>query len=514
MSRRQEPVDEVGGARVQYSSRDAAALRRKRDVEASREWYRFAMVTLSAAVLYLGVMTMASGRWTRSDAPTITTLPSAASGTNRTYAAYTDIGFWEICSCTLSADPTFFCPAESRAAHAQAALMVLPAMLGIGTVVVVALDAFVLEDVVWPSYAAAGLSGGAAVSNIAAWAVVIGRYSSSSVCGSASRGASEYGIVQRLLALAGTPGAAEVSYGDAGLVLHWGFGFMVIETVLLAILATLFVLRARQVVRLWALVFGSALVLPILLVVSASTNYSIASSGLSTSGDENFNVGAWAACSCRAVTAACGDSANSYRAIQAFAVIRLILQVVQIAVVGVIVPTMGGFVPRWVPPAVGWVAWVASLLTWTIAVGTFSSCGCGDVHAGQAFDWPFAFDFTAFILQTAVAGQLSWRYARRQLLEWAVHEHARTAAAANAIPPTAAAPRSSRFASGGGSADPTNSRELRAFDPYGTESDASDVAGSPRRDASPAGTELRMAPRVTVTRRKGAPDGGRTGGEL
>jgi hypothetical protein len=520
--KRQEPLDEFNGARVQYSSKDAEALRRARDVASGREWARFANLIMIAAVLYLGVMTMAAGRWTRSKHATETGF-TTVSRVNATYALHTDIGFWEVCECALTAEKAFFCSAQRSTAQAQAAMAVVPALLVVAAFVLFALEAFVLDDPWWVSYVIAGCYGLGGACLIAAWGISVGRLTGK-VCGGSGDDASIYGVTHFLRALMDSPPrslAQSVSYKDAGLVLSWGFAFMLLESIAMVVLCVMFILRGRGVLRIWQGLFAAVVILPIFVIVSTSTNYSIASPRLSSTGDVTINVGPWGACSCIAAASRCGDLADAYRAVQAFAVIRLLFQVAQIALVAVVLPVVGSAVPRWAVPIAAWCTWATQLICWTVAVGTFSACGCGEVHAGQSFDWPFAFDFLAFFVQTLAAAHLTWRYARRRLLEWAVREHkaieaAQAAdsgahasmAAGNAVPPTSAPYQRAKSLNEGGT----------SFNPYGSLTDSDDdgaatASGRHSDSPSPGRFTVRrsdphaeagpgMAPRVVVVRRK------------
>lgn len=492
--RGQEPLDEADlrgpnvSRKIKYSSRDAEALRRRDDAayqKFSRETPRLVTTLLCCAVLYLGVMTMAAGRWTRSSSGTdVTERPAGAALTVApvTYSTHVEVGLWEVCNCTLTSDEKYFCASQRAQASAHGALSVIMVVCQLAGLAAFLVSSFLVDNkrVEWAVPAAYGL---AAVLALVTWIMPAVRYNNS-VCESDNSVAS----------------SSARSYSDADVVLHWAFGLRIVEMLVMILVVVLGVMRATEKLRMWHVLFGVSVVLSIFSIVTTSTNYWIATPKVASDGTANLNVGPWGRCSCFAVVAKCSDVASSYRAVQAFAIIRLLLQVAQIAVSGVIATRLA--LPPVVSMALAWVTWLIHLIVWTVAIGTFAACGCHGVHEGQNFDWPFAFDLIAFVVQTGLVGHLTLFVARRRLMAWALQE----VMAKQQQPPTEAPrtgpvfdPYDDTNADAGRRGTPTGSSAVAAPTSQGT--------GSPsrfqvRRKTAPAdesGDD--MAPTVYVARR-------------
>lgn len=370
-----------------------------------------------AAVLYLGTLTMASGRWTRGQASFQPVLASAA---NVTYPVWADVGFWELCTCTPY-HSEYFCSSQRSMARAEIAFNVLTTLIVVGNVVVFLLDAFILNGIAWMSITLAATYTVAATFTIVSLVLGLARFYS---------GCPE-----------GTPFLRELSQSGArslsqlGFTMHWAFGLRCCSAVALLALAVVFWLRKRGVVKGWAACFVASLTLPIFVIVTTASNYDIGTRSLSTTGSDNRSVGPWGACSCSEVSHSCPGLADKFRTVQAFAVLRLLFHCAQLVFVGLVAPLLGSTLPRWTSAALAWAAWVAQLVCWTVAVATFSSCSCQHLlPPTMSFDWPFGIDFIAFMLQTCIAGGLTWQCVRHRLVRWA---EAQNAMAARQPPPTA-----------------------------------------------------------------------------
>lgn len=456
-----------------------------------RDWNRFAGVTMALTIMYISIVTMASGQWTVQKTSTTVRLSTSVS-----YSRTIDVGFWQLCNCTSITDSGYFCNSQQGQAIAHAFFSVACAVLLLAALVVICVDAFVLVDEPPPAsgstktkssipdwlradHVAGVLYGFAAVFATISWILPAVRYAAPS--------ASPCRTTAPFLGIDVDLGVQ--SFKSAGRVLHWAFGIRVAESVFITALAVIFALRATGKIRgAWHVAFVIGVVAPVFTIITTSANTWIAPS---TTSLQNRNIGPWGECDCFAVETYCDDLSSNYRAVQAFAVIRLVLQVVQMMLLGLVLPLAGAHVPRIVSVITPWTVWATHLLVWTISIGTFSQCGCNGIHAGQSLSWPFAFDISAFFIQTVLGVHLSWRFMRQRLLQWALDNNT---TAGFALPPTATQPAA----------------EPDAYDPYmdagspGGSSAAVAPSPSPSRFSARRRTNAdngaEMAPRVARSR--------------
>jgi hypothetical protein len=475
--RRQSALDEVpdpsAAHRVhsRYSSRDAEMLRRQQlkahaTTGNGQQRQRFVTVTLSVAVLLCCTATMAAGNWTESTAPVTVTVPAAGGQAATTYAVTAELGFWELCNCTAASDSGYFCPRHQRLMEGQQATSVLTVLFqAAGLALFFTVSLLVSEAGATLRWACCACYAAAAAAAVVSWILPIAVVSSPLCADAGNLG-----------------GASAASYSDRGLILHWAFGFRLCESGALVVLAVAAAMRARGAARAWYLMTGLGITTAVLSIVTTSVHHWVGTPGLSAARDTHQALGPWGICDCVGVVHRCADLAPAYRAVQAFAVLRMLLQVAQILAVTVR-PSQLRPLPPVLYVALSWVTWLFHLVTAATALGTFSRCGCGAVHSQQSFDWPLALDAVAFWLQLGLAVHVTVGLARRRLLSWALEEsaamQAEDAAAAEAA------------------------TVVLTADPYGdTDSDAGSVQGSPTASPAMSPVKTGFAPTAQLPRRR------------
>ena len=399
-------------ANVRKASQDIPVLsdrQRRAQLKSGREWGQAIRLFLTVNLGLVATLTMAMGRWSMGDtsatvAQTVS-VPDTGLVTTVYYDRRVEFGLFEVCNCTAPSETSYFCSAERglmTGTAAASAFHLLGQWVGI---MIFVLTSCIWDNKKWLEWVHVGALGVAFVAAVISWILPIALFSGGPQCSGETVASPSQQSTYRALG----------TYS-----LQWCFGFRVVESIGLLVLIALGVLRATERHRVWHPFFLGSIAVLVFSVVSTSQQYWIGPKTVTYNGEYNAVVSHFGACDCASVTGKCPDLASSYRAVAAMAIIRLVgllLQVIWAAYVPSVLA---------LPPVIflglNWVTWVVFLCTWGIAIATFASCGCGGINSGQSLDWPFAFDFLAFLGQTALAGHTTYQFVRTRLHDWALQQ--------------------------------------------------------------------------------------------
>ena len=371
------------------ASRDAEVMRRAREASAepsaangiaAADALQAARIGVCVLVFGLCVITLVTSQWTRSKSSV-----TAASGA----VLRTEIGFFNVCNCT-SITASYNCAPRRHLAQAIEAFGILCALTLVGSIASFLVASFVTFRRE-AEYVLVGCLISSTLFSFIMWAMAA--------------------------ALRNNDCSGQLaSYAEQGLKLNWGFALRVLETCLLFALCVVAALRATGRVAMWPVVFLGLLLVLVLDFSTLVSNEWMSAKGLNKAQPHAVAVvGPWSSCSCLSVTRHCPPLAAQFRAAEAFGIVRVIAQLLQVLCAAFIPAFVS--LPGIVQMIVAWSVWVIHLLSWVLAVATSIDCRCG-LSGTQQLSWPFAIDFVAFALQTALAGYATYIFARKRVLEW------------------------------------------------------------------------------------------------